>query len=157
MQVVFEHMLLNKLSMMQCWNRVYNPVIHNNLSIAASTYTRRGDFVFRGLDFSEILSIFIKPSRKANILKEVLLWKSKSHCRGWLPKKPKDSSSIWTQSLCSSKCTPENRAKCTPYRFLYQKLRYNSTLRADLRLGAEKPETAMASGFFLCPLLVRGL
>ena len=27
---------------------------------------------FLGLDFSEILSIFIKPSRRANILKEVL-------------------------------------------------------------------------------------
>jgi len=47
--------------------------VHNNLSITASTYNRRSYFVFRGLDFSEILSIFIKPSRKANILKEVLL------------------------------------------------------------------------------------
>ena len=37
--------------------------VHNNLSIAASTYNRRGDFVFWGLDFSEILSIFIKASR----------------------------------------------------------------------------------------------
>ena len=44
-----------------------------NLSITASTYNRRGDLFFSGLDFSEFLSIFIKPSRKANILKEVLL------------------------------------------------------------------------------------
>jgi len=50
-----------------------NSKFHNNLSITASTYNRRGDFVFRRLDFSEFLSIFIKPSRKANILKEVLL------------------------------------------------------------------------------------
>jgi len=80
--------------------------IHNNLSITASTYNRRGDFVFRGLDFSGFLSIFIKPSRRANILKEVLLWKSKSHYPGWPPKKPKDCFTIWTPSLCSRWCTP---------------------------------------------------